>query len=48
MSRRNYSIGLKAAAMAALLEGQSVSAVAKEYDIPKGTVSKSLFCRVEG
>ncbi len=30
----------KAAAMAALLEGQSVSSVAKEYKIPKGTVSR--------
>lgn len=30
----------KAAVMAALLEGQSVSSVAKEYEIPKGTVSR--------
>ena len=29
----------KAAVMAALLEGQSVSSVAKKYEIPKGTVS---------
>lgn len=30
---------VKAAAMAALLAGQSVSSVAREYRIPKGTVS---------
>lgn len=34
-----YSDETKAAVIAALLAGQSVSAVAKEYDIPKGTVS---------
>lgn len=39
MSRQTYSEEVKAAAMASLLEGQSVSAVAKEYEIPKGTVS---------
>lgn len=38
MSRRSYSDETKAAAMAALLQGQSVGAVADEYDIPKGTV----------
>lgn len=36
---RNYSDETKAAVMAALLAGQSVSSVAKEYRIPKGTVS---------
>lgn len=36
---RSYSDETKAAAMAALLQGQSVSAVAAEYDVPKGTVS---------
>ena len=30
---------IKAAVMAALLAGQSVSAVAKRYNLPKGTVS---------
>lgn len=35
----SYSEEIKAAAMAALLAGQSVSAVAREYKIPKGTVS---------
>lgn len=35
----DYSPETKAAATAALLAGQSVSQVAKEYDLPKGTVS---------
>ena len=35
----NHSDETKAAAMAALLAGQSVSSVAKEYKLPKGTVS---------
>ena len=34
-----YSDETKAAVMAALLTGQSVSSVAREYSIPKGTVS---------
>lgn len=34
-----YSDELKAAVMAALLTGQSVSSVAREYNLPKGTVS---------
>ena len=34
-----YSPDLKAKVVAALLEGQSVTSVAKEYKIPKGTVS---------
>jgi transposase-like protein len=38
MARRNYSEETKAAAMAALLTGQSISEVAKEYEIPVGTV----------
>lgn len=38
MARQTYSEDTKAAAMASLLEGQSVSAVAKEYEIPVGTV----------
>lgn len=36
---REYSDETKAAAMAALLTGQSVSSVAREYKIPKGTAS---------
>lgn len=35
----DYSLETKAAVMAALLTGQSISSVAKEYKIPKGTVS---------
>ena len=35
----NYSDETKAAVMSALLAGQSISQVAKEYNIPKGTVS---------
>lgn len=38
MGRRSYSDEQKAAVMAALLAGQSVSQVAKEYKIPEGTV----------
>lgn len=38
--RRRYTEDLRATVMAALLEGQSVSSVAKEYEIPKGTVSQ--------
>ena len=34
-----YSDETKAAVMAALLQGQSVSSLAREYNIPKGTVS---------
>lgn len=37
---RTYTDETKSAVIAALLEGQSVSSVAREYDIPKGTVSK--------
>jgi transposase-like protein len=36
--RKNYSKETKAAVIAALLEGQSVSRVAKDYNIPSGTV----------
>lgn len=39
MARREYSEETKAAVMAALLTGQSVNAVAREYNIPKATVS---------
>ena len=34
-----YTDETKAAVMAALLQGQSVSSIARDYDIPKGTVS---------
>lgn len=37
--QRVYNDETKAAVMAALLAGQSVSSVAREYKIPKGTVS---------
>lgn len=37
--RADYSPETRAAAVAALLAGQSVSSVAREYNIPKGTVS---------
>lgn len=36
---REYSDETKGAVMAALLAGQSVSSVAREYNVPKGTVS---------
>ena len=39
MARTSYSDETKAAVMAALLAGQSVSAVARQYSLPKGTVS---------
>lgn len=38
MARNSYSDETKAAAMAALLAGQSVGEVAREYKIPRGTV----------
>ncbi len=38
MARRSYSEETKAAVMAALLTGQSISEVAREYRIPAGTV----------
>lgn len=39
MGHSKYDDDTKAAVMAALLQGQSVTRVAKDYDIPKGTVS---------
>lgn len=39
MSRREYSSEEKAAALAALLEGQGVTKVAEEYNIPEGTIA---------
>lgn len=38
MARRSYTDEQKAAVMAALLAGQSVSEVAREYKIPEGTI----------
>jgi transposase-like protein len=37
--RREYDAETKAAVMAALLTGQSISYVAKEYSIPEGTIA---------
>lgn len=37
--RNNYSEEKKASALAALLQGQSLSHVAREYNIPKGTLA---------
>ena len=37
---RSYSDETKAAVMAALLAGQSINSAAREYNIPKGTVSR--------
>ena len=39
MSKKLYDAETKAAVLTALLAGQSVSSVAREYKIPKGTVS---------
>lgn len=39
MGRKQYSNEQKAAVMAALLAGQSISSVAKEYKIPKSTIA---------
>jgi len=39
MGHSKYEDDTKAAVMAALLQGQSVTSVSEEYDIPKGTVS---------
>lgn len=36
---RKYSPETKAAVLAALLEGQSINSVAREYNIPSGTIS---------
>ena len=38
-SPKPYSADLKAAVMAALLSGQSIGQVARDYHLPKGTVS---------
>ena len=47
MSKRSYTDETKAAAMGALLTGQSVAEVAREYKIPEGTV-KSWKSRQNG
>jgi transposase-like protein len=39
MPRTTYPDEIKAAAMAALLAGQSISTVAEKYKIPRGTVA---------
>lgn len=38
-NRRNYTDETKAACLAALMQGQAVTSVAKEYKIPKRTIS---------
>lgn len=40
MAKTEYEVTVKAAVMAALLAGQSISSVAQEYQIPRGTVCK--------
>jgi transposase-like protein len=47
MARKEYDPQLKAAVMAALLSGQSIGAVAAEYNVPRGTVH-SWKRKVEG
>lgn len=37
--QRTYDPTVKASAMAALLQGQSVASVAREYKVPRGTAS---------
>ena len=44
---RKYSDEIKAAVMASLLAGQSISNVASEYKIPEGTV-KGWSARLNG
>ena len=39
MARREYSEETRAAVMASLLAGQSVSSVSKDYNIPRSTVA---------
>jgi transposase-like protein len=38
-TKTTYSEEVKAQAMAALMTGQSINSVAREYNLPKGTVS---------
>lgn len=40
MTRREYSDEIKAQVMASLLAGQAITAVAKEYQLPRSTVGK--------
>ena len=47
MVRRKYSDETKAAVMAALLAGQSVREVAREYQIPVGTVKNWSASKVQ-
>jgi transposase-like protein len=39
VAKKDYGEEVKAAVLAALLVGQSVTSVAKEYNIPRGTIS---------
>jgi transposase-like protein len=39
VARKQYDEQTKAAVMAALLEGQSINYIAKEYKIPRGTIA---------
>ena len=47
MSKAKYSASTKAAAMAALLEGQSITKVAADFRLPEGTV-KAWRHRMKG
>lgn len=47
MRRRKYSKETKAAVMAALVTGQSISQVAEEYRIPEGTVAGWSAARIQ-
>lgn len=40
---QEYSQDVKAAVMAALMEGQSIAEVAREYSIPEGTIKSWRF-----
>ena len=48
MAKRSYSDETKAAVMAALLAGQSVSSLAREYQIPEGTLKSWQSREVNG
>lgn len=47
MKRKEYTASTKAAAMAALLEGQSITKVAADFKLPEGTV-KAWRHRMKG
>jgi transposase-like protein len=48
MSRKVYDLETRAAVMAALLTGQGVAEVAREYRLPKSTVSRWKAAAREG